>query len=43
MEFHFEARYPDEQKKFYRKCTEVFADKKMMEIREVYEWLKKKL
>ena len=43
MEFHFEARYPDEQKKFYKKCTKVFATKKMKEIREVYEWLKKKL
>ena len=43
MEFHFEARYPDEQKKFYKKCTKVFATKKMKEIKEVYAWLKKKL
>ena len=43
MEFHFEARYPDEQKKFYKKCTKVFASKKMNEIREVFTWLKKKL
>ena len=28
MEFHFEARYPDEQKKFYKKCTKEFATKK---------------
>ena len=43
MEFHFEARYPDEQKKFYKKCTEEFATRKMKEIREVYTWLKKRL
>ncbi len=43
MEFHFEARYPDEQKKFYKKCTKEFATKKMKEIKEVFAWLKKKL
>ncbi len=43
MEFHFEARYPDEQKKFYKKCTKEFASKKMTEIKEVYTWLKKRL
>ncbi len=43
MEFHFEARYPDEQQKFYIKCTKEFATKKMKEIKEVYIWLKKKL
>jgi HEPN domain-containing protein len=43
MEFHFEARYPKEQKKFYKKCTKDFTDKKMQEIREVFTWLKKKL
>lgn len=43
MEFHFEARYPEAQKKFYKKCTKGFANKKMQEIREVYTWLKKKL
>ncbi len=43
MEFHFEARYPKEQKKFYRKCTKAFADRNLRYIREVFEWLKKKL
>jgi HEPN domain-containing protein len=43
MEFHFEARYPEEQKKFYKKCTKQFAGKKMKEIKEVFIWLKKKL
>lgn len=27
MEFHFEARYPKEQKKFYKKCTKEFTSK----------------
>ena len=43
MEFHFEARYPEEQKKFYKKCTKQFAGKKMKEIKGVFIWLKKKL
>lgn len=43
MEFHFEARYPEEQKKFYKKCSKEFAKKSMQEIKEVYTWLKKKL
>ena len=43
MEFHFEARYPEEQKKFYKKCTKQFTGKKMNEIKEVFIWLKKKL
>jgi len=32
MEFHFEARYPDEQQNFYKKCTKKFATKKLQEI-----------
>jgi HEPN domain-containing protein len=43
MEFHFEARYPREQKKFYRKCTKAFTDRNLRHIREVFEWLKKRL
>ena len=43
MEFHFEARYPKEQKKFYEKCTKTFADRNLRHIREVFEWLKKRL
>jgi len=42
MEFHFEARYPEEQKKFYRKCTKAFAKRKLQEIRRVFIWLKEK-
>lgn len=39
MEFHFEARYPEEQNKFYQKCTEDFSRGKLQEIREVLAWL----
>lgn len=39
MEFHFEARYPDEQKKFYKKCTEKFTAHNMQQIEEVFTWL----
>ena len=43
MEFHFEARYPKQQKKFYEKYTKQFTVKKMEEIREVFKWLTEKL
>lgn len=43
MEFHFESRYPDEQKSFYKKCTETYTKAKMKEIGEVYSWLKSQL
>lgn len=43
MEFYIEARYPEEQKKFYRKCTKEFAKLKLKEIKEVYKWLTEKL
>ena len=32
MEFHIEARYPDDKKSFYNKCTEEFARAKFAEI-----------
>jgi len=43
MEFHIEARYPDEKKSFYNKCTEEFARQKFAEVEEFYSWLVKKL
>jgi len=43
MEFYLESRYPEEQKKFYKKCTKDFTRKNLEEIKEVFEWLKKKL
>jgi len=43
MGFYFEARYPEEQKKFYDKCTKKFAKNNLDEIKSVFGWLKKKL
>ena len=43
MEFYFEARYPEEQKKFYKKCTRGFTEPHLNEIKKVFKWLKKKL
>jgi HEPN domain-containing protein len=43
MEFHFEARYPDEQQNFYKKRTKKFATQKLQEIREAFIWLKERL
>lgn len=41
MEFHFEARYPSDQKKFYRKCTKEFTTRNLKRMNEVFQWLKK--
>lgn len=41
MEFHFEARYPNDQNKFYRKCSEAFTARNLKKINEVFLWLKK--
>ena len=43
MEFHIEARYPDENKEFYKKCTETFARDKFNEMEEAYIWIIQKL
>ena len=43
MEFHFEARYPDEQKAFYKKCNRSYTKEKFQEIKETFEWLKSHL
>ncbi|HAO22764.1 MAG TPA: DNA-binding protein [Desulfobacteraceae bacterium] len=41
-DFHIEARYPDEKKSFYDKCTEDFASEKFAEMEEFYTWLIRK-
>ena len=41
MEFHFEARYPNDQKKFYRKCTKAFTTRNLRKMNEVFIWLKR--
>ena len=43
MEFHLEARYPDQKKDFYKKCTEEFARQKFNDMENVYKWLIQKL
>lgn len=43
MEFYFEARNPEEQKGFYARCTREFAQQKLREIKEIFQWLKGKL
>lgn len=41
--FSISVRYPDEQFKFYKLCTEEFTVEKFNKIKEKYLWLKKKL
>ena len=41
MEFHFEARYPNDEKEFYRKCTKTFTARNLHKMNEVFLWLKK--
>ncbi|MBI5197603.1 MAG: HEPN domain-containing protein [Nitrospirae bacterium] len=41
-EFHLEARYPDEKRNFYKKCTKEFSHRKFREMEEVYQWLIRK-
>jgi HEPN domain-containing protein len=43
MEFHFEARYPDANKAFYKKCTKAYTSGKLKEIKEVFIWVRAKL
>jgi len=43
MEFHFEARYPNANKSFYKKCTKIYTAKRLKELREVFKWAKAKL
>jgi hypothetical protein len=43
MEFFLEARYPQEQKEFYKKCTKKFVTDNLTEIGKIYQWLKEKL
>jgi len=38
--FHLSTRYPDEQFKFYKKCTESFTLDRITEIEESVQWLK---
>lgn len=41
-DFNLEARYPDEQRKFYKKANKAFASHYQAEARKLREWLKEK-
>lgn len=41
-EFQIEPRYPEEEKKFYKKCTQKFTLRQLQEIKEDYIWLREK-
>lgn len=41
-DFNLEARYPDEQKAFYKKATRAFAQRYLKEAGRIREWLKKR-
>lgn len=43
MEFHFEARYPREEKAFYKKCNQEYTKRNLKEIEGVFKWLKSRL
>jgi len=43
MEFHFEARYPDANKAFYKKCSKAYTAAKLKDIKKVFKWLNVKL
>jgi len=39
-DFNIEARYPDIKFSFYKKCTKLYTDGKIREIKEFYKWIK---
>jgi HEPN domain-containing protein len=42
-DFNFKCRYPDEKFSFYKLCTKPFTTENFIEIKEYYQWLRKKL
>jgi HEPN domain-containing protein len=43
MEFYLEARYPEEQKQFYKRCSKDFTERNLHEIKKVFRWLQERL
>lgn len=43
MEFYIEGRYPTDLQKIQQKFTQTFTSDKLEEIKEMFQWLKKKL
>jgi len=41
--FNLEARYPDENRSFRERCNKKFAESELMQIKDIYQWLKKNL
>jgi len=39
-DFNIEVRYPEYKSEFYKICTKEFTEEKMIEINELYQWLK---
>lgn len=39
--FNIEARYPDIKRAFRKKCTKEYTQEQMVNIRELFSWLKK--
>lgn len=43
MEFYIEGRYPTDMEAVFKKYDKHFTEEKLKEVKEMYEWLKKKL
>jgi HEPN domain-containing protein len=43
MEFHSEARYPEAEREFYKKCTARFTKRNMAKIVRVFKWFRQRL
>lgn len=39
-DFNLEVRYPEYKNEFYKICTKEFAEEKINQIKEFYQWLK---
>ncbi|MBI2459296.1 MAG: HEPN domain-containing protein [Parcubacteria group bacterium] len=42
-EFNLEARYPEWQKEFYKKCSKIYTENYFNETKKLHQWLKKHL
>jgi len=41
--FNLESRYPDYNREFRKKCTQQFTRQELIQIEEIFKWLKLKL
>ncbi len=42
-EFNLEARYPEWQKEFYKKCTKAYTETYFIKAKKLQKWLKEKI